>query len=94
VLSIFKKKKLTLREIHKLYLLLKNCLPEKEEEFLIDEIDVILDKATPEQLTESFKILKKDFSKKGGLEIVTLFIEGFRENNFFDYVHFVRGLNG
>ena len=61
---------------------------------MIDEIDVILDKATPEQLTESFKIMKKDISKKGGLEMLTLFIQGLRENDFFEYVHFIRGLNG
>lgn len=91
---LFKKKKLTLREIHKLYLLLKPCLPEKDEEYLIDEMEAILDKITPDIFTQSLRLLKKDFSKKNGLEILTLFMSGLRENGFFEYVHFIRGLNG
>ena len=88
------KRKLTLREIHKLYLLLKPFLPEKEEEYLIDEVDAIIDKITPEALTISMKTLKKDFLGKQGIQILTLFIQGLRENDFFEYVHFIRGLNG
>jgi hypothetical protein len=73
---------------------LKPCLPEKDEEFLIDEMDAILDKITPEIFTQSLRLLKKDFSKMGGIEVLTLFISGLKENDFFEYVHFIKGLNG
>ena len=41
-----RKKKLTLRQIHELYLLLKPYLPEKEEKYLIDEVDAMLEEQT------------------------------------------------
>ena len=92
--NLFHKKKLTLREIHSLYLILKDCLPAKEEDYLLDEIDKVLDAITPDALMKSMQILKRDFSNKQGIEILNLFIAGLKENNFFEYVHFIKGLNG
>ena len=90
----FQKKKLNLREIHQLYLLLKPCLPEKEEEFMIDEVDEILERVTPEILTDVLRVLKVNMKNKQGIEVLTLLIKGLKHNSFFEYAHFVRGMNG
>jgi hypothetical protein len=90
------KKKLTLREIHKLYLLLKDCLPEKEEEFLIHEVVVILEKITPEQFQNALLIMyngKFDF-KRNPSELALMFTRGLKETNLFSYIHFIKSMNG
>lgn len=90
-----KVRKLTLREIHKLYLLLVHTLPKKEEEYLVDEIDRILDKISPSEFMESLSILyKQNLSKKNDIELFVLLIRGLRENKFFEYAHFIKSLNG
>ncbi len=91
---MFTKKKLTLREIHQLYLSLKDSLPEKEEDLLIDEIEKIMNKIDSISLTNSLKLLKKDFSNKNGIEILTIFIEALKEVKFFEYLYFIQELNG
>lgn len=92
---LFRKRKLNLREIHKLYLLLKHALPDKSKEYLIDEIDGILDKAQDGVMLKSLEIMykSKDFSKKNYVELLTLFVKGLRENDFFAYASFVKGMS-
>lgn len=83
---------LTLREIHKLYLLLRSCLPEKEEAYLIDEIEKMVDRMeSGETLIQAVEILypKKKFNRENPLEILLLFIQGLKQNDFFDYVLFI-----
>lgn len=87
------KKKLTLREIHEVYLLLEHALPEKEESYLIDELDTILDKAKPGTVIKVLKIIYPDkLEGKSDLSLFVLFTKGLRENNFFEYVHFIKRL--
>lgn len=88
------KRKLTLREMHQLYLLLKPFLP-KEEKYLIHEIIKIMEKISPEAFIESMKILHGknfDFNMNPG-ELVLKFVKGIKENNLFSYVNFVSGIN-
>lgn len=90
-----KPKKLNLKEIHRLYLVLKHALPEKEEVLLIDQVDEMLNKISPSEFMESLSILyKQNPSKKNDIELFLFLIRGLRENNFFEYAHFVKGLNG
>lgn len=72
---------------------MKHALPEKDEEFLIDEIDKILDKIEPTAFMESLSILYKTI-KGNNIELLLLFIKGLRENDFFEYTHFIKSLNG
>jgi len=91
---VFTKRKLNLRKIHKLYLTLKHCLPVKEHQYLIDQIDEILDKAQDGMMVRCLGIMyNKDFSKKSYVELLTLFIKGLRENDFFAYVNFIKGMS-
>lgn len=93
MLSIFAKRKLNLRKIHALYLTLKHCLPVKESQYLIDEIDGILDRAQDGTILRCLEIMyNKDFSKKSYVELSVYFIRGLRENDFFAYVNFVKGM--
>ena len=86
-----KKKKLTLREIHEVYLLLEHALPEKEEAFLIDELDTLLDKAKPGTILRVLKVIYPDqLKEKSDLSLFVLFVKGLRENNFFEYVNFIK----
>lgn len=88
------KRKLNLRKIHALYLTLKHCLPVKEHQYLIDQIDEILDKAQDDTVMKCLEIMYgKNFSKKNYVELLSLFIRGLRENDFFAYVNFVKGMN-
>ena len=84
----------SLRSIHKLYLVLKSSLPEKDSEYLIDEVDRMLDKIEVEKFLESLAIMfpKKDFSKLPDVELLVWFIKGLKQSNFFEYANFVKGL--
>ena len=80
--------------MHKLYLLLQHCLPEKEEAHLLDEIDKMLHMAEPGTLLKSLEIIyKKDFTEKNTVELLVLFVTGLKNINFFEYVGFVKGMN-
>lgn len=88
------KRKLNLRKIHALYLALRHCLPVKEHQYLIDQIDEILDKAQDDTVMKCLEIMYgKNFSKKNYVELLSLFIRGLRENDFFAYVNFVKGMS-
>jgi hypothetical protein len=90
------KRKLTLREVHKLYFLLKPFLPEKEEEFLIHEVIKIMESISPEVFTKAMVILhgsKFNFKRNPG-ELALKFVEGLKESGLFAYVGFVKSLHG
>lgn len=88
------KRKLNLRKIHALYLTLKHCLPDKDSQYLIDQIGGILDRAQDGTILKCLEIMfGKNFSKKNYVELLSLFIRGLRENDFFAYVNFVKGMS-
>jgi hypothetical protein len=88
-----KPKKLNLHEIHRLYLLLRSCLPEKEEAYLIDEIEKMVGMMeNGEVLLRSIEIMypKVEIDTRNPLEILLLFTDGLKCNDFFEYVSLVR----
>jgi hypothetical protein len=87
--NLKKKKKLTLHQVHELYLLLRTSLPEPEKKYLLDEIDWILDRITNETLEKVLGLLD---IKGNGLQVLTLLIRRLKENGFFEYVKFVQGM--
>lgn len=92
-----KPKKLTLREIHKLYLLLRHSIPEKEEPYLLNEIEKMVNMMEGEQvLIKAVEILfpKLKVNKDNPFELLLLFIRGLKYNDFFDYASFVKGIRG
>lgn len=89
-----KPKKLSLREVHSLYLLLRHALPEKDEELLIDQTQYIFKHMRPGTLLSSLKIMYKTLPKDlNGITASTLFMRGMKENKFFGYTDFLRKLN-
>jgi len=91
-----KPKKLNLDKIWKLYLLLKPSIDNrKQESMLLDEVDKIIELASPKVLLECIHLMydnKVEFSDMQ--EFTVLFLRAIDENNFFDFVEFIRGLDG
>jgi hypothetical protein len=86
-----KPKKLTLRQVHSLYLLLKHALPKQDEKLLIDQTQYIFEHMIPGTLLSSLEIMYKSLPKNlNGITASTLFMRGVMENDFFSYVHFLR----
>lgn len=78
-----------------LYNLLKDGIGENNQ-YLIDEISGMLDKLTRQKFVLSLQLLYKDFSSenKNPIDVLMMFISGLQKNNFFQFVDFVKGLNG
>jgi len=92
-----KPKKLTLREIHSLYLILRHALPEKEETYLIDEIEKMVGRMNSGRtLVRAIEIMypKLNFNHNNPLELLFLLIKGLKQNDFFEYVAFINGIKG
>lgn len=87
-----KKKKLTLEQIHGLYLLLLPYIPEKEEKFLIDQVDKMLENMPSEVFISAIEIMYENVKYESPIKIAVMFIEGLKQNNFFDYVSFIENL--
>ena len=87
-----KPKKLNLRQIHSLYLLLKPFLPPKEEKYLIDEVEKIVDRMNDAIFLESLRIMYSKPVKGNPVELLFYFIRGMKQNTFFEYVEFIQGL--
>lgn len=88
-------KQLNLREIHKLYLLLRHCLPENEERYLIDEIEGMVDRMdSGEVIVRAVEIMypKSKFNRDNPLEVLLLFVRGMKQNEFFEYASFINGI--
>jgi hypothetical protein len=87
-----KPKKLSLREIHQLYLLLVDYLPEKEQGSFLDELISVFDKAKPGTIAECLNILYPKYVIQDSLESIAMFIEGLNQNDFFGYANFLSGI--
>ena len=89
-----KPKKLTLRQVHELYLVLKHALPREDRELLIDQTEYILTHARPGTMLTSLKIMYRTLPRKlNGFTSATLFMRGLKETEFFGYVEFLQQLN-
>lgn len=80
--------------MHELYLTLKDCLPEQEEKLLIDEMKKMLERMSPAMFDKAYVIMYGKIYKKISLRTSVEFIQGLKENNFFDYVSFIKSLRG
>lgn len=89
-----KKKRLNLKEMHSLYLTLKDCLPEQEEKLLIDQLKKMLEKMTPEMFIGAYRIMYGKAPQKTSLHTSVEFIQGLKECNFFEYISFLDKLRG
>ena len=88
-------KKLTLREMHRLYLLLRDCLPEKEERYLVDEIEAMVGRMKRDRtliLAVEIMFPESKIDRNNPLELLILLIRGLKHNDFFEYVSFVNKL--
>lgn len=88
-----KPKKLSLRQVHELYLLLRPYLPETTNEFLIDEIEAVVSRIDREEVfIRSLEIMYDRKPKGNPLDMLLQFTKGIKANDFFTYVDFIRKL--
>lgn len=81
--------------MHRLYLLLRDCLPEHEERYLIDEIGQMVERMKNSNvLIRAIDILypNKKVDYGNPLELLLLFIRGLKQNEFFEYATFINGI--
>ena len=90
-----KPKRLSLVEMLELYNLLKDGVGENNN-YLVDEVFEMLEKITNQKFILSLQLLYKDFSSinKTPVEVALMFVKGLKTNNFFQFVDFVKALNG
>lgn len=90
-----KPKKLNLHQIHRLYLLLRSCLPHKEEAYLIDEVEKMVGMMEDgDTLFRAVELMypKIELDTRNPLEILLLFVQGLKQNEFFEYADFINGM--
>lgn len=87
---------LNFQEMWNLYLLLKPAIDNRElKELVLDEIIEIIDLSSPQALLECLHILYDNSIKfDTPMEFNRLFITGIRENDFFGFCGFIRGISG
>lgn len=90
-----KSKKLSLREMWKLYSSLRKGIGNKSQHLLIDEIFEIMDGIDKEDFLESILILypKIELQKHNPIELATLFISGLKQTEFFVFSDLIKELS-
>lgn len=88
-----KPKKLSLREMWKLYKVLKDGVG-NQQEYLIDEVLTLMDGISQEDFLLSILLLypKINLQRLNAVEFATLFVVGLKRNNFFEFVDLAQGL--
>ena len=90
----FNPKKLSIREIWRLYKELKNGLIGRNpNDTLLDEIISILERVDKDAFKQSIKIMYGDVKNKSSVESAIMFSRGLKESNFFDFCKFVETIN-
>jgi hypothetical protein len=92
-----KSNKLNLKDMWRLYLLLKPALENrKREDSFLDEVDVILSLSPDGTLVEGIDILYDNIDKDelSGIQTLSLFILGLKRNKFFEFVDFIGQFDG
>lgn len=79
--------------MNSIYIALSHAIPKEEERYLVDEIEKMFEKLSDSDILRVIEMMYDNLEKKSGIQLGLLFIKGLRESNFFEYVHFVRGLN-
>lgn len=90
-----KPKKLNLQEITKVYFLLKPAIDNREREAsFMEEVQKIVELSNPRHLLEVMMVMGDNLSEvTEPLEFTIRFADSLRENGFFDFVEFIRGLD-
>lgn len=91
-----KTKKLSFQEMWNLYLLLKSAIDNRElDDLLIDEIVNLLMLSPQGTLATCLGVFynKVDIDNLNPLEAGLFFIRGIKENDFFNFVKFVRNIS-
>lgn len=87
-----KPKILNLTEIHRLYQILKPALPKKED--VASSIMAIFQNSPSGTVEQCLSIMyPKHKGKVEVLDIIQMFVEGMRQNDFFSYVKFIEGFS-
>lgn len=85
-----KPKKLTLSEMWDLYLLVGDG---KGKQYLIDEMDMILERLSSSKLVRTVQILYGDNQERNPVKILLLMIKGLKKNNYFEFSDFIKVLS-
>ena len=90
-----KPKHLNFDDIWKLYKIIKDALPEKDEQYLLHEIQKTMEKMTNSSFKEVLLLLYGEgFQKnKVSMDFVLMFIRGLKVNNFFAFSSFIKSLS-
>lgn len=81
-------KKLNFDEMWQLYKSIKNGIPEKDEEFFIQEVSAILGNITDAEFKTALRIMYGDnfHRDKSPAEFALLFVKGIKKNELFSFV--------
>lgn len=88
-------KKLNFDEMWQLYKSIKNGIPEKEEEFLIQEISAILGNITDTEFKTALQIMYGDnfHHNRSAAEFALLFVKGIKKNELFSFASFIGNIH-
>ena len=80
----------------RLYSLLKPAIENRDtEKYLLDEVDKIINLSNSQVLLECINILYDNSIEFDSVEqFSVLFLDGLVQSGFFDFVDFIRGLDG
>lgn len=75
-----------------LYNTIKLGLPEKDHEFLIDEVISILKNIEPPEFKDALSLMwgNKLTKVKNSTELPVIFLKGLKQNGFFEFVSFIK----
>ena len=93
-----KPKRLSTKEMWSLYGLLKNGIQgRKEEKYLIDELQKVLNSISVDEYLNSLSLLygnKVVYKNLSAVVSLNLLVDGLKKNKFFEFCSVIRGLNG
>ncbi len=63
------------------------------KQYLIDEMDGMLEKLSPSKLMRVIQILYGDVQENNPVKILLLMIKGLKKNNYFEFADFIKVLS-
>lgn len=88
--------RLSIDAIWRLYRTLKDGLVGDTKEYLVDEIDSILDRIDTESFKSSLRQMygeKINYLEKTPIELSLMFVRGVKQTNLLGFVDFIKALN-
>jgi len=87
-------KRLSIREMWKLYKTIESGIPEKEEPYLFHQVMKVIEGITTPQFEDSIKIMYGNkVLKKQDTLFALLFIKGIKKNSLFAFSSFIKGMS-